>query len=192
MNYRLGAFGWLSGPTFQADGTANAGLYDQRFALEWVRRHISKFGGDPKRVTVFGESAGTFSNVTFHHPHLTQSRWRIDHAPDHSLWRQASACSLPTSCSAIARLGTSSFEPTTRGHFQHVPVTAQRVDDRAGEEAIFPAVVHRERATSRRCSLRPVRVWTGSRWRFRSSYAWRVTITRSICERSQDHGWAQR
>jgi carboxylesterase type B len=58
MNYRLGAFGWLSGPTFQADGTANAGLYDQRFALEWVQKHISKFGGDPDRVTVFGESAG--------------------------------------------------------------------------------------------------------------------------------------
>jgi carboxylesterase type B len=58
LNYRLGAFGWLSGPTFQADGTANAGLYDQRFALEWVQKHISKFGGDPKRVTVGGESAG--------------------------------------------------------------------------------------------------------------------------------------
>ena len=58
LNYRLGAFGWLSGPTFQEDGTSNAGLHDQRFALEWVQKHISKFGGDPKRVTVFGESAG--------------------------------------------------------------------------------------------------------------------------------------
>lgn len=58
MNYRLGAFGWLSGPTFQANGTANAGLYDQRFALEWVQRNIAQFGGDPTRVTVFGESAG--------------------------------------------------------------------------------------------------------------------------------------
>lgn len=58
INYRLGAFGWMSGPTFQTNGTANAGLHDQRFALEWVQEHISKFGGDPKRVTVFGESAG--------------------------------------------------------------------------------------------------------------------------------------
>ena len=40
MNYRLGAFGWLSGPTFQANGTANAGLHDQRFALEWVQANI--------------------------------------------------------------------------------------------------------------------------------------------------------
>lgn len=58
MNYRLGAFGWLSGPTFQSDGTSNAGLHDQRFALQWIQKHIAKFGGDPNRVTVFGESAG--------------------------------------------------------------------------------------------------------------------------------------
>lgn len=58
MNYRLGAFGWLSGPTFQENGTANAGLHDQRFAIEWVKKHISKFGGDPERITIFGESAG--------------------------------------------------------------------------------------------------------------------------------------
>lgn len=58
MNYRLGALGWLSGPTFQANGTANAGLHDQRFALKWIQEHIHKFGGDPDRVTVFGESAG--------------------------------------------------------------------------------------------------------------------------------------
>jgi len=58
MNYRLGAFGWLSGPTFQSNGTANLGLYDQRFALEWVQQYIHLFGGDPTRVTVLGESAG--------------------------------------------------------------------------------------------------------------------------------------
>ena len=58
FNYRLGAFGWLSGPTLQTDGTANAGLYDQRLALEWVQENIHLFGGDPNRVTVIGESAG--------------------------------------------------------------------------------------------------------------------------------------
>ena len=58
LNYRLGVFGWLSGPTFQEDGDANVGFLDQRLALEWVQANIAKFGGDPNRVTVFGESAG--------------------------------------------------------------------------------------------------------------------------------------
>ncbi|KAK7539308.1 acetylcholinesterase [Phyllosticta citribraziliensis] len=58
INYRLGAFGFLSGPSFQKNGIANAGLHDQRFALEWVQKHISKFGGDKDRVTLLGESAG--------------------------------------------------------------------------------------------------------------------------------------
>ena len=58
LNYRLGAFGWLSGPTLQSNGEANAGLYDQRLGLEWVRDNIHLFGGDPNRVTVIGESAG--------------------------------------------------------------------------------------------------------------------------------------
>lgn len=58
INYRLGAFGWLSGPTFQQSGSANAGLLDQRFALEWVQKYIHLFGGDPNRVTIMGESAG--------------------------------------------------------------------------------------------------------------------------------------
>ena len=51
MNYRLGAFGWLSGPTFQENATANAGLHDQRFALEWIQQNIAKFGGDPNPVS---------------------------------------------------------------------------------------------------------------------------------------------
>ncbi|KAN0104095.1 alpha/beta-hydrolase [Hyaloscypha variabilis] len=58
INYRLGLFGWLSGPTFQETGTANAGMLDQRLALEWIQNHIALFGGDPNRVTVMGESAG--------------------------------------------------------------------------------------------------------------------------------------
>lgn len=59
MNYRLGLFGWLSGSNFTSqNGLSNAGLYDQRFALNWIQRYIHLFGGDPSRVTVIGESAG--------------------------------------------------------------------------------------------------------------------------------------
>lgn len=59
INYRLGLFGFLSGKTFtDQHGTPNVGLLDQRFALQWVQKHISKFGGDPHHVIVMGESAG--------------------------------------------------------------------------------------------------------------------------------------
>ncbi|KAL6862244.1 alpha/beta-hydrolase [Trichoderma novae-zelandiae] len=65
MNYRLGAFGFLAGPSLQADGTANVGLHDQRLALQWVRDNIAKFGGDPDNVTVMGQSAGSGS-IMYH------------------------------------------------------------------------------------------------------------------------------
>ncbi|SCO82732.1 related to cholinesterase [Fusarium oxysporum] len=63
LNYRLGAFGFSSGPTFQKDGTPNAALLDQRMALEWVQKNIHIFGGDKHRVTVFGGSAGAGSLI---------------------------------------------------------------------------------------------------------------------------------
>ncbi|KLO11372.1 alpha/beta-hydrolase [Schizopora paradoxa] len=61
--YRLNIFGFLSSKEVQADGDFNAGLLDQRAALEWVQRNIAKFGGDPGEVTIAGESAGGASVV---------------------------------------------------------------------------------------------------------------------------------
>jgi para-nitrobenzyl esterase len=62
MNYRLGVFGFFPHPGLVAEGSkaANQALWDQRFALEWVRSNIAKFGGDPTNVTIFGESAGAY------------------------------------------------------------------------------------------------------------------------------------
>jgi carboxylesterase type B len=58
IQYRLGAFGFLSSPEVKKSGALNAGLLDMNFALKWVQEHIGKFGGDPRKVTVAGESAG--------------------------------------------------------------------------------------------------------------------------------------
>ncbi|KZP26472.1 alpha/beta-hydrolase [Athelia psychrophila] len=56
IQYRLGAFGFLAGPEVKKRGALNAGLLDQHLALQWVQEHISKFGGDPAKVTIWGES----------------------------------------------------------------------------------------------------------------------------------------
>lgn len=65
MNYRLGIFGFFAHPELAAESPQNAsgnyGLMDQIAALHWVRRNIAAFGGDPDNVTIFGESAGSFS-----------------------------------------------------------------------------------------------------------------------------------
>ncbi|KAI5274839.1 alpha/beta-hydrolase [Aureobasidium subglaciale] len=59
-NYRTNVFGFPSSPELPLTGH-NLGFLDQRFALEWVQRNIHAFGGDPDKVTIFGESAGAFS-----------------------------------------------------------------------------------------------------------------------------------
>ncbi|PBK61421.1 alpha/beta-hydrolase [Armillaria solidipes] len=61
--YRLGQFGFLGGSQLMANGDLNTGLLDQRAALQWLQKYISNFGGDPERVTIWGESAGAASTM---------------------------------------------------------------------------------------------------------------------------------
>ncbi|PFH59241.1 hypothetical protein XA68_12640 [Ophiocordyceps unilateralis] len=58
MNYRLGFFGFAQSDALKRQGSENAGLRDQRLAMEWVRDNIEHFGGDPNRITIFGQSSG--------------------------------------------------------------------------------------------------------------------------------------
>jgi para-nitrobenzyl esterase len=67
INYRLGPFGFLATAELakEADGAAgNYGVMDMIAALQWVKANISRFGGDPGNVTIFGESAGSFAVST--------------------------------------------------------------------------------------------------------------------------------
>ena len=77
VNYRLNVFGFLGSDELRSlnvDGgdnsTGNAGIQDQRLAMQWVKENIAAFGGDPTRITIFGESAGAGSMSN----HLTMKK----------------------------------------------------------------------------------------------------------------------
>lgn len=65
FNYRVGPFGFLVHPLLSKESplgvSGNYGLLDQNAALKWVKRNVAAFGGDPNKVTIFGESAGSVS-----------------------------------------------------------------------------------------------------------------------------------
>ncbi len=65
INYRINIFGWMVHPELDAESehhcSGNYGLLDQIFALEWTRRNIAAFGGDPEQITIAGQSAGAMS-----------------------------------------------------------------------------------------------------------------------------------
>ncbi|KAI0322091.1 carotenoid ester lipase precursor [Amylostereum chailletii] len=61
MNYRVSAFGFLAGQEVKDAGVGNLGLHDQRLAFRWIQKYIGVFGGDPSKVTIWGESAGAIS-----------------------------------------------------------------------------------------------------------------------------------
>ncbi|KAF9694710.1 hypothetical protein EKO04_007700 [Ascochyta lentis] len=60
-NYRLDVFRFMPGNEIKLEGSSNVGLKDQRLALQWVQDNIAQFGGDPEKVTIVGESAGSHS-----------------------------------------------------------------------------------------------------------------------------------
>ncbi|KAK7042640.1 carboxylic ester hydrolase [Favolaschia claudopus] len=61
LNYRVNALGFLASKEVKAAGLGNLGLQDQRQVFRWVQRYVAQFGGDPRKVTIWGESAGAIS-----------------------------------------------------------------------------------------------------------------------------------
>ncbi|KAI9881282.1 MAG: hypothetical protein M1830_005568 [Pleopsidium flavum] len=112
IQYRLGAFGFMSSDEIHRYGTPNAGILDQTFALQWVQSYIDLFGGDPTRVTISGESAGAgsvmlqtmafggylgdslFSNAIAASPYLPMQYGYADFVPSQSYYAfaQAAGC----------------------------------------------------------------------------------------------------
>ncbi|KAF6240138.1 hypothetical protein HO173_001748 [Letharia columbiana] len=109
IQYRLGAFGFLSSDEVMRYGAVNAGLLDQTFALQWVQSYIRLFGGNASQVTISGESAGggsvmlqsmayggylgdsLFSNVIAASPYLPMQYGYADFVPSQSYYAFASA-----------------------------------------------------------------------------------------------------
>lgn len=72
FNYRVGVLGFLASENVRKNGDLNAGLLDQRKALQWVQQHIRQFGGNPDHVVIHGDSAGAGSvahHMTAHGGH---------------------------------------------------------------------------------------------------------------------------
>lgn len=66
INYRVNAFGFMAHPEITAENpekATNFGHWDQKAGIEWVKRNIASFGGDPENITVFGQSAGGGSTI---------------------------------------------------------------------------------------------------------------------------------
>ncbi|MCJ1264294.1 hypothetical protein MMC22_004165 [Lobaria immixta] len=112
IQYRLGAFGFLSSDEVHRYGTPNAGILDQYFSLQWVQTYIHLFGGDRLRVTIAGESSGggsvmlqtmafggyqgdsLFSNAIVASPYLPMQYGYADFQPSQAYYAfaQAAGC----------------------------------------------------------------------------------------------------
>lgn len=142
INYRLGVFGFVNFGEALADGkgddrvATNLGLRDQIAALRWVREHIAAFGGDPNRVTIAGESAGSMSVSLLMHTKEAQPLF-------HGAIMQSGALSLihdRETSQRVARLYLDKLGVNTLEDLQALPVPALQAAQAAVHEQMPESV----------------------------------------------------
>ncbi|OIW26744.1 alpha/beta-hydrolase [Coniochaeta ligniaria NRRL 30616] len=136
IQYRLGAFGFLSSDEVKSTGVVNAGILDQAFALSWVQSYISFFGGDPSRVTISGESAGggsvmyhamagrgtlgtlLFKGAIASSPYLVPQYTYNDTVPTRRYYNFASAAGCPSSGEVLSCLRSKNTSTLQAANYQ--------------------------------------------------------------------------
>ncbi|KAI0473837.1 carboxylesterase [Xylariaceae sp. FL0804] len=157
IQYRLGAFGFLSSDEVYRRGVVNAGLLDQQLALQWVQQYIRRFGGDPARVTIFGESAGAGS-VMLH-----------DLAYGGNLGAQLFRNSITASPYLAFQYGYSDWQPSQAYYAFAAAAGCDAAGDaylRNGSRPIFDCLVSRDSAVLMAASASVSQSGTAGTWAF--------------------------
>jgi len=109
LNYRLGPLGFLAHPALANESLKNSsgnyGLQDQAAALQWVKKNIAGFGGDPDRITIFGESAGATSVLVHLAANDTRGLYRQAIVESGPLWTNGSALNIISSKAEAEQYG---------------------------------------------------------------------------------------
>jgi para-nitrobenzyl esterase len=136
MNYRMGIFGFFAHPELTRESgheaSGNYGLMDQVASLQWVKKNIAAFGGDPDNVTIFGESAGSFSVSALMASPLSQGLFRRAIGESGAFFSetlsQKSRAESEASCVKFAEsaFGTSSLEALRAKPAQELLDTAMK------------------------------------------------------------------
>lgn len=124
VNYRLGVFGFMAHPELTKESpnhaSGNYGLMDQHAALEWVKKNIAAFGGDPDKVTIAGESAGSMSVSAQIASPLSKGLFRAAIAESGALLGNLS----PTPLAAAEKIGldfAAKVKATTLAELRNIP-----------------------------------------------------------------------
>jgi len=126
VGYRLGALGFMAQESLPS---ANAGLLDQRFALQWIKTHIAAFGGNPNDVTIMGQSGGGYAVV---------SQMALYDGDSHGLFQKA----IPRSIQRSPMFHVSDLADRNSEYFNLLNCTSGQTQIDCFRNASVPALVN--------------------------------------------------